>query len=249
MKLIAHRGSSHEAPENTLHAIQMAWHERADGVEVDVRASKDGRCLLMHDEALQRTTGLAGRLEDQTWDILRLADAGSWKGPRWRHCTIPLLRDVLRVVPNGRLLYLEIKGDRSMVPALAADFAVARPDPARIRFLGFDLRLLRELRQILPAYGAYWNVEAQGHAGAPRVWTAEALADQAVKHGVQGLSVGFCPAVNAAFIQHMKARGLGLMVWTVDDERAAQRLLEEGLPELMTNRPGYLRRQLRGLPA
>lgn len=246
MKLIGHRGSSHEAPENTLNAIQLAWQEMADGVEVDVRASRDQRCMLMHDETLARTTGLAGRLEDQTWDILRVADAGTWKGPRWRHCTIPLLRDVLRVVPNGRLLYLELKGDRDMLPALISDFAVGRPDPARIRFLSFDARLLREIRQKLPAYAPYWNVEAKGHAGAPRNWSAEALCELAIRDGFRGLSVGYCSAITASFISTVKEHNLGLVVWTVDDEVDAQRLMDEGLPELMTNRPGYLRQKLRG---
>lgn len=248
MKLIGHRGASLEVPENTLHAIQVAWQERADGVEVDVRSSKDGRCVLMHDETLARTTGLAGRLEDQTWDILRAADAGSWKGARWRHCTIPLLRDVLRVVPNGRLLYLELKGERDMLPSLVADFSVGRPDHERIRFLGFDVRLLREVRRLLPAYHVYWNVEPLGHASAPRNWTAEALCEQAQREGFHGLSVGWSHAVNADFIRKVKERHLGLVAWTVDDEQTAQRLLDDGLPELMTNRPGYLRQKLRGLP-
>lgn len=247
MKLIGHRGSSHEAPENTLHAIQLAWQEQADGVEVDVRASRDGRCLLMHDETLARTTGLVGRLEDQTWDILRAADAGSWKGERWRHCTIPLLRDVLRVVPNGRVLYLEIKGDREMLPSLVADFSVGRPDTARVRLLSFDLRILRELRRLLPGYALYWNVEPQGQRTAPRQWTAAALCDQAQGEGFQGLSVGWCPALTADFIHMVKERPLGLVAWTVDDELTAQSLLEAGLPELMTNRPGYLRQRLKGL--
>lgn len=247
MKLIGHRGSSHEAPENTLHAIQLAWQEQADGVEVDVRASRDGRCLLMHDETLARTTGLAGRLEDQTWDILRAADAGSWKGPRWRHCTIPLLRDVLRVVPNGRILYLEIKGDQDMLPALAADFAVARPDTGRVRLLSFDLRVLREMRRLLPGYALYWNIEPVGQRHAPRTWTAEALGEQALREGFQGLSVGWCHALNADFIRGVKERQLGLVAWTVDDEVAARKLADEGLPELMTNRPGYLRQKLQGL--
>jgi glycerophosphoryl diester phosphodiesterase len=59
--------------------------------------------------------------------------------------------------------------------------------------------------------------------------------------------VGWCRAVDADFIQRVRAFGLGLAVWTIDDEAVAQRLLDHGLPELMTNRPGYLRQKLRGL--
>lgn len=248
MKLIAHRGASLEAPENTLHAIQLAWQERADGVEVDVQTSKDGRCLLMHDETLERTAGLTGRVADQTWDILRAADAGSWKGPRWRHCSIPLLRDVLRVVPNGRHIYLELKGDREMLAPLAADFEVACPPHDRVRFVGFSPRLLREVKHLLPAFPVYWNVEPQHTRGAPHDWRAESLCAQAIRDGFQGLSVGWCEAVNAEFIQAVREHQLGLVVWTVDDEHVAQRLRAAGLPELMTNRPGYLRHKLQGMP-
>lgn len=249
MKIIGHRGSSHEAPENTLHAIQLAWQENADGVEVDVRTSRDGRCMLMHDDTLVRTTGLAGRLEDQTWDILRAADAGSWKGPRWRHCTIPLLRDVLRLVPNGRFIYLEVKGDRDMLPALVGIVNLARPDPARVRLLAFDLRILRELRRLLPAYQVYWNIAPQGHRDAPRSWMADAMCEVAVRDGLHGLSVGYGPGVTAEFIKRVKECRLGLVTWTVDDEVVAQRLLDIGMPEVMTNRPGYMRQKLRGLTA
>ncbi len=247
MKLIAHRGASHEAPENTFHAIQLAWQEKADGVEVDVRTSRDGRALLMHDEALVRTTGLAGRVADQTWDILRAADAGSWKGPRWRHCSIPLLRDILRVVPNGRHIYLELKGGEETISALAADFAVAHPDPNRVRFLGFDYRLLREVRQRLPAYQIFWNVEPEGHAQAPRQWEVAALMDRVVREGFHGLSLGWCRKLDATFIQTVREHNLGLVAWTVDDEKVAQRLADDGLPELITNRPAYLRSKLRGI--
>lgn len=247
MKLIAHRGASHEAPENTLHAIQLAWHERADGVEVDVRTSRDGRALLMHDQTLARTTGLAGRVEDQTWDILRASDAGSWKGPRWRHSNIPLLRDVLRVVPNGKRLYLELKAGEEMLPSIMADFAVSHPASDRICFIGFDYRVLRAVRQKLPSYPVYWNIEPEGHANAPRQWEAEALVERVVREGFQGLSVGYCRKLDASFISKTLQHNIGLAAWTVDDEKIAQRLVDDGLPELMTNRPGYLRSKLRGI--
>ena len=83
MDIIAHRGASHEAPENTLAAVRLAWEQDADAVEVDVQLSKDGRPVVIHDEDAKRTAGVAGKVSDQTLDRLRRLDVGRWKGEDW----------------------------------------------------------------------------------------------------------------------------------------------------------------------
>lgn len=119
--IVAHRGASHDAPENTLAAFREAWAQGADNVECDLRISKDGAVIVLHDETLLRTAGISKRPQELDFDELRQLDAGSWKGPEWCGERISALRDLLQITPPGKRWTLEIKGGMAMVPMLARE--------------------------------------------------------------------------------------------------------------------------------
>jgi glycerophosphoryl diester phosphodiesterase len=245
MKIIAHRGASQEAPENTAPAVHLAWLEKADGVEIDVRMTADGKVVLLHDSSTARTTRAALEVAEQTWDAIRLLDAGSWKSPRYRLTPIPLLRDILKMVPSGRQLWIEIKCGEEIIPALQRDLDVQRLPPQSVGFLGFSAHLMGQVKRAFPKHPVFLNVEARGRIGAPQPWTAGGMVDTARKYMLDGLSVGLSDAVDERFIAHIRGEGLGLMAWVADDEHVALRLARAGLPALMTNRPAYIRHRLR----
>src|SRR5256886_17013132 len=83
VEIIAHRGASHDAPENTLAAIRLAWQQQADAVEVDVQLSKDGKLVVIHDDNTKRSGRFARKVNALTLDELRKLDVGRWKGNRW----------------------------------------------------------------------------------------------------------------------------------------------------------------------
>ena len=76
VKIVAHRGASQEAPENTLAAIRMGWAQRADAVEIDVHLTRDGEVVAIHDPTLLRTTGKDARVDALTLEAIRKLDAG-----------------------------------------------------------------------------------------------------------------------------------------------------------------------------
>ena len=110
MELIAHRGLSARAPENTLAALRLALDERADGVEWDVQASADGVPILLHDDTLDRTTDGSGRADGYTLAELRSLDAGSWFDSSYGGQPIPSLAEALALTA-GRCerVYPELK--------------------------------------------------------------------------------------------------------------------------------------------
>lgn len=244
MKLIAHRGASQEAPENTIPAIYLAWQEKADGVEIDVRMTADGKVILLHDEDTLRTSGTKLEVEKQVWDAIRLLDVGKWKSPRYRMTTIPLFRDVLKILPGGRELWVEVKSGPEIIPALHNDIEVRRPPESSICFVGFSTHVMSEVKRAFPKFRVFLNVEARGVPGAPSPWTAERMIDQALRAGLDGLSVGLSDAVDEAFIKQIHESGLELTGWVTDDERLALRLARAGLKSLMTNRPAFIRHRL-----
>ena len=84
VEIIAHRGASYDAPENTLESVRLGWEQKADAVEVDVFLSKDGEVVLHHDATTKKIAGVDRKLADQTFAELRQLDVGVWKGPRWK---------------------------------------------------------------------------------------------------------------------------------------------------------------------
>jgi glycerophosphoryl diester phosphodiesterase len=96
--LIAHRGFSGRYPENTLRAFREAMKLPVDGIELDIRRTRDGVLVVIHDETVDRTTFGSGRVSELTWDELRQLDAGAWKGEEFAGERIPRLDEVLELV-------------------------------------------------------------------------------------------------------------------------------------------------------
>src|SRR5262245_57022835 len=109
MKIIAHRVASHDAPKNTLAAINLACQQNADAVEIDVRLSKDGELVLIHAPITKRTCGVNHRVSDLTLAELKTLDAGQWKGRQWSGENIPSLDEVLACVPRNKSVLIELK--------------------------------------------------------------------------------------------------------------------------------------------
>lgn len=109
VQVIAHRGASGLAPENTLVAVQKALELKADIIEVDVHLSKDGKLVVIHDTSLDRTTSGTGEVQDVEWEELLELDAGSWFGAEFAGEKIPSLEQVMKLVNGQSIVLIEIK--------------------------------------------------------------------------------------------------------------------------------------------
>jgi len=117
-RIVAHRGASGHAPENTLAAISKAVEFGADAVEVDIHQTKDGRIVVIHDSTLNRTTNGSGTIESVTFDELKKLDAGSWFHPSFKNERIPLLEEALDIVNGNAALVIELKFGSQMYPGI-----------------------------------------------------------------------------------------------------------------------------------
>ncbi len=109
IRVTSHRGYSYEVPENTLPAVEKAIEELADYVEVDVRLTKDGELVLLHDDNLRRTTGVDKKIWDATYAETASLDAGSWKNKAYTGVKIPTLREVFELCKGKVNLNLDLK--------------------------------------------------------------------------------------------------------------------------------------------
>ena len=107
--VIAHRGDHSAAPENTLPAFQRALSAGADGVELDVRLTRDGQLVVFHDYRLDRTSDGQGRVMDRSLAEVRSLDVGSWFGPDFKSEIAPTLDEVFELLPQDFLINVELK--------------------------------------------------------------------------------------------------------------------------------------------
>ncbi len=238
--IVGHRGSSAEAPENTLASLALAWADGADGVEFDVLMTRDGRAVVHHDESLRRTTGRNALVAELTLDEIRLLDAGSWKGERWKGERIPTLSEALSSAPAARRLFVEVKCGPEIVPALFCDVKESGKDTDQVAFVGFSVDTMRAVKDAFPAHRAILNLEVGTYGGE----SAKQAVRVAKREGFEGLGPGVRDTVDQAALRAMLDAGLEVFMWTVDSISLARLCREWGVHYVVTNNPGLLRRQL-----
>jgi glycerophosphoryl diester phosphodiesterase len=156
MLVIAHRGSSGVAPENTLAAFRQAVRDRADMIELDVRLSLDGELMVIHDRRLHRTTRVRGRVREWNAAALERLNAGAGRGHVYARERIPRLAAVLRVLPPTMGLNVEVKtdGDRRRSGLLAGrlgELLSSVEEKREIMVSSFDHGFLRQLHRRYPS--------------------------------------------------------------------------------------------------
>ena len=244
VEIIAHRGASHDAPENTLAAVRLAWDQGADAVEADFRLTADGHVVAMHDASTARTTGVELSVGRATLADLRRLDAGRWKGARWAGEPVPTLAEMLATVPPGRRFFAEIKCGEEIVPALSVVLRESVVSLRQIAVISYDLAVLMGIKSLLPAIRVYLVASfEQDEAGR---WTPDPheLIDRAQAAGLDGLDLMAGGPIDAALVRAAKQAALALCVWTVDELPLARDLIAAGVDAVTTNRPGWLRESL-----
>jgi glycerophosphoryl diester phosphodiesterase len=238
--IVAHRGASWDAPENTVESVRRGWAEGADAVEIDVHLTRDGEVVVIHDATLLRTTGRDARVDELTLAEIRKLDAGIWKGAAWRGAQVPALAEVLATVPEGKQLVIELKDGAGMAPALARVIAVGAVPAEKIVLISFEAELLREAKRALPACKALFLADTP--EGAPEKLAGLMELCQVEGFGGLGVSAGW--PIDARLVERLGAAGLELNVWTVNDPVRAKALVAAGVATITTDRPGWLRGKL-----
>lgn len=242
VEIVAHRGASHDAPENTLASLKLAWEQKADSSEFDVYLSKDGQIVVIHDADTKRTAGLDKKVVDQTVEELRRLDAGKWKGARFAGEKIPTLTEMLAAVPNGKKVFVEVKCGPEIVPELNRVLKSSGLKPEQTPVISFNAKVVAAVKKIRPDLPAYWIVSLNRKGQKPP--TADELIAKSKEIVADGLDLSAVDLLDKPFSAKIKAAGLKLYVWTVDDLVVARRMVEIGADGITTNRPGWLREKL-----
>jgi glycerophosphoryl diester phosphodiesterase len=242
-EIVAHRGASDEAPENTLAAFRLGW-EQAVACECDVTLTKDGKLAVIHDATTKRTAGLDRRVAEQMLEELKSLDAGSWKGAKWAGEKIPALPEVLEIMPEGKRLFIEVKGGPEALPELERVLGAFPGKAPRVVIIGFGYDTMVQARKRFPKVAVFWISGSKADKKTGQALDLDGLIAKARAGGLDGLDLEKGFPIDAAFVAKVRAAGLKLYTWTVDDAATARAEAAAGVDGITTNRPQGLRREL-----
>lgn len=231
--IIGHRGSSFTMPENTVEAVIRAWEEGADAVEIDVYPTADGEIVLLHDKSTLRTTGENYQVTSTDSRILTQLDAGKWKDPKFEGIRIPLLKDVLDVIPKYKQLVIEVKSGPEIVPLLEKMLA-NHPHRSQVIFIAFGWEVITELHTAFPDLPCFWLSSRKNDV--LKRW------DDVIKAGLDGINLHYS-IIDQQMVDQAHKDGMGILTWTVNDMKEAERLIQLGIDGITTDRPGFIRTQ------
>lgn len=230
--ITAHRGASHGAPENTKASVELAIAEQADYAEIDVRLTKDGIPVLMHDRALFRTTGIANEIDRLTYEELLPFDAGRKYAEEFVGETIPCLQEILEVYGGKIKFNIELKGgeNRRLAEAVVELIEKNGLEEQCVITSAFyeQLELIKKENKNIKTgyilslvYGEVFGYEAADFFSIK----ADSVTEQMVKGA--------------------HAKGKEIHAWTVNKAYEVRRMQEIGVDNIITDKPAYVRELLR----
>lgn len=249
MEFIGHRGASEDAPENTLSSVKLAYEQGADGAEIDIQLTKDKKIILMHDDNAKRTGGEDKNIIDMTSDELASMDVGKWKDEKWKGEKVSFLDEVVKVIPKGKKLFVEIKGgDHQIIDPLVEILKGAASRPEQIKIISFDHGVLKELKKKAPQYEIYFLTTYRFYPGTwPYMRNEEelqALMKAAKEAGASGFDIEYAPNVTKELVKKLKDNGFKVAVWSYaedDNVEAMEKMSQVGLDFFTTDRPKLMK--------
>jgi glycerophosphoryl diester phosphodiesterase len=238
MEIVAHRGDSQNAPENTVAAFELAWKSGSDACELDLYLTADENIVAIHDANTRRTTGVAKEVKESTLSELQALDAGSWKDPKFLGERIPTLAEALATMPHGRKrFFLEIKDTPRIVPYLARELEAWKPRAAQLCIIAFDRAVARNAKAAMPWLPVYRLATELNREGIR----------SAKEDGLDGLDLSQTWPLKPATVKEVHDAGLRLYVWTVNKPEDVRRFAGLGVDGITTDDPVMARRALADL--
>jgi glycerophosphoryl diester phosphodiesterase len=227
--IIAHRGASSYASENTIAAFDLALQMGASHLELDVHLTHDDHLVVIHDDTVDRTTSGTGSVASQTLAALQALDAGAWFGEAFAGARIPTLADVLTRYQGRAHLHIELKGHTAHLPQRTVDLVRAHGMAQHVTFTSFQHTHLQTMRAYAPELPTGWLVGE----------ISDAVIAQAHALGCTQLCP-CAPLVTAEIVQRLHTEGFIVRAWGVANEALMRQVVEAGADGMTVNFPDKL---------
>lgn len=244
--IVAHRGASYDAPENTLAAFRLAWEKNADVIEGDFYLTADGRIVCHHDATTEKTADTNLVIANSTLEELQKLDVGSWKDPEYQGERIPTLEEVLATVPDGKRILIEVKCGPEITEALKTIIDECDLSDDQIAIIAFDDRVVASCKEAMPHIKAFWLTSFKEDETNGRFTPSiNQILDTLKRCKADGLD---CKAnlqvLSSDFVAKLRSEGFEFHCWTVNDPALANDLKSLGVDSITTDRPQWLRERI-----
>jgi len=241
VEIVAHRGASRDAPENTLPAFQLAWEQGADRIEGDFFLTSDHVIVCFHDKTTERLVGQKLDVSSASYQQLQTLDVGTWKDPKWKGTKIPTLAEVVATLPadKGRM-FIEIKDSVRIVKPLAEKLNKTSVPKSRLAIICFNQAVVSACKEAMPEVDVHWLVSAKTYQKLGVVGVIET----ARRLGADGVDVQASNAITLDLGKALRENGLQFHCWTVNDIPLARHMVKMGVDSITTDRPGWLKQAL-----
>ncbi|MEE9432590.1 MAG: glycerophosphodiester phosphodiesterase family protein [Melioribacteraceae bacterium] len=236
VKVVAHRGASAYAPENTLASMQKAIEMKAYMSELDVQETADGEIILLHDRTLKKTAGIDKNIWEMNYADLKGIDVGSWFSEDYANEPIPTLKEVIDLVKGKMKLNIELKANKHEKKLAERSLKIVEDNNFldQVIFTSFKFDEIRRIRELNE------NVKV-GYIFGKLPEDVDVFSED-----VDLLSVHY-KTVDEDFVKKAKTNGKEIAVWTVNESEEMQRMIKLGVDEIITNYPDRLIKTLSNL--
>lgn len=242
--IVAHRGASKAAPENTIPAFELAWEQGADAIEGDFYLTQDRQIVCIHDRSTKRYCRQNLVVAESTLAELQKLDVGSWHSEKFAGTRIPTIDAVLKTVPAGKKIFVEVKCGPEIVPILKKSLRQSSLSDKQIVIISFNKEVIRAIKKTAPQWTANWLV---GMKGTDKKGRFEPTVETVLKTLKEISADGFSSSkdhIDAQYIQQIHQAGFPYHVWTVDRPADAKKFYRWGAQSITTNLPGKIRTAL-----
>ncbi|WP_413375004.1 glycerophosphodiester phosphodiesterase [Alkalihalobacillus sp. 1P02AB] len=232
--IIAHRGASKDAPENTLAAFALAVQHGCDAIELDIHLSVDNEFIVCHDEHINRTTNGSGKIADMTVPQLKSFDCGQWFNEKFRGEKIPLLEEVFELVPSHILINIELKIPHKYpdIERKLTNFLIRKNRIDSVVVSSFDHQCLHRLKKLESRVkiGLLYMSNLVEHYQYTRLFNVP----------IYSLHPYFLN-IGEEDIRKAKKKNLEVYTWTVNEEKEMAKLIQAGVTGIITDCPQKLK--------
>lgn len=240
--IVAHRGASRDAPENTIPAFKLAWEQGADAIEGDFRLTKDGHIVCIHDGNTENVSNTNLVVRESTLTELRALDVGEHRDEAFKGTGIPTIAEVFSTIPDQKTIYIEIKCGSEIIPILLEEIKTSNLRREQIVLICFNEKVLQELKAKAPKYKTLWLCCFEKQDTGEITPSLETALKTLELIQADGLSSNM--AIPESLIEAVKKQGYEWHVWTVDDLKTVRRMKALGVKSITSNIPGYIRENL-----
>lgn len=244
IQIIAHRGASGLAPENTMAAFSKALEYNVDMIELDVHLSLDDSIIVMHDHSVNRTTNGKGDIENLTYAEIKKLDAGSWFNEKYNNERVPTLREVLQFVNGRKPILIELKWPKNGIYKNLVKNVIQTIKDCRaeswVIVQSFETKYLQEMHALAPTISCHQLIFAVSDALSFSQGRSMHIGEFEPLPFVKSVNISY-KFLNKNFVQNMHEKGLTVFTYTVNSEKGMQKVIKMGVDGIITNRPDVVK--------